>query len=269
MAIIAAPTKDYSDSEIERLRDWLDNDGKLGRQLMVVVNYQASCPTLYDFLNVEYGLEVTDNLVQETSNNRVYYMNSYYVYGDVGSSDYTGDISGQRVLMPVTRQILTNKENNKQNSLFNVPLATFPESAKLVKMEDALSETGDGEETTKPEAFDADEYPISGAAMAVKWGYDSDNNKIETNILVFGSNQMFLSGITEMSTVYNEELLLSLANGVTNNESTIQISKKPLERTKLEFNTSQAYIFLVVFVIAIPLALLIVCLVVFLRRRRL
>ena len=56
---------------------------------------------------------------------------------------------------------------------------------------------------------------------------------------------------------------------MTHNESSVQISNKPLERTKLEFNTSQAYIFLVVFVIAIPLALLIVCLVVFLRRRRL
>ncbi len=269
MAIIAAPTKDYSDSEIERLRDWLDNDGKLGRQLMVVVNYQASCPTLYDFLNIEYGLEVTDHLIQETSSSRVYYMNPYHVYGDVGSSDYTGDISGQRVLMPVTRQILTNKENNNQNSLFNVPLVTFPESAKLIKMEEALSETGEGEEAATPEAFDADEYPISGAAMAVKWDYDSDNNKIETNVLVFGSNQMFMSSVTEMSTVYNEELLLGLANGVTHNESSVQISNKPLERTKLEFNTSQAYIFLVVFVIAIPLALLIVCLVVFLRRRRL
>lgn len=268
MAVIAAPTKDYSDEEIEALREWLDNDGKQGRQLMVIVNYEADCPKLYEFLNVEYGLEVTNNMVQETDANRVYMMQASLVYADIGDSDYLPDISGNHALTPISRQILMNAGTNTDSSLFNTALLTFPESAKLVKMADALKEP-DGEEQEAPESFDADEYPIVGGAMATKWTYDDDNNRIETNVIVLGSNSMVYDNFTSMSTVYNEEFLLGITNGVTGNESSVNISNKPLEQTTLEFTSGQAYIFFGVFVVAVPVIILIVCLVVFLRRRRL
>lgn len=269
LAVIPAPTKDYSEEEIERLREWLDNDGKLGRQLMVIVNYSARCPNLYQFLNVEYGLEVTDNIIQETSMNRVYQYNGYATFGDAASSDYTSDISGKRIMMPYSRQILTNKSTDNQNSLFNTPLITFPETAKLIGMEDALAESSDTDEDGKEEnkAMDADSYPINGAAMATKWDFNSDNEKIETNVIVYGSSGMF--SLLEQSISYGEELVLGVTNGVTGNKTAVSISNKPLEKTSLTFDAAQSNIFLIVFVIVIPLALLIVCLVVFLRRRRL
>lgn len=269
MAVIAAPTRDYSDDEIERLREWLDNDGKLGRQLIVFVNYAADCPNLYEFLEVEYGLEVTNNLVQETDANRVYWRQPSWVYADIGSNDYTVDIVGDRVLTPIARQILMHESTNSQASLYNTALLTYPESARLVRMEDALAEPEEGEEQEAPEAFEADEYPIVGAAMATKWGYDSDNNTISTNVLVFGSNSMAYDNFTSMSTVYNEEFLLGMANGITGNETPVNISNKPLEQTSLEFTAGQMNVFFIVFVAIIPVVILIVCLVVFLRRRRL
>ncbi|HJD22962.1 MAG TPA: GldG family protein [Firmicutes bacterium] len=268
MAFIVAPEDDYSDSEIEALRTWLDNGGKRGRHLMVLVNYAASCPNLYEFLSVEYGLEVTDNLVQETDANRVYQMSASYVYGDVGSSDYLADIAGSRVLMPITRQILPTAGTDTNSSLFNTSLLTFPESAKLVRMADAIKDP-DNPDQEAPEPFDADEYPIVGGAMATSWIYDSDNNRIETNVIVLGSSAMAYETITGMSTVENEAFLLGLTNGITGNENPVDISNKPLQQTSLEFTTAQQNIFFFVFVVAVPLVILIVCLVVFLRRRRL
>ena len=268
MAVIAAPTKDYSDEEIEALREWLDNDGKQGRQLMVIVNYTADCPKLYEFLNVEYGLEVTDNLIEETDPNRVMSYQAFYTYADIGDSDYLSDLSGKLALAPMSRQILANAGTNTDSSLFNTALLTFPESAKLVKMADAIKDSDDKDQET-PEPFDADEYPIIGGAMATKWTYDDDNNRIETNVVVIGSNAMVYDNFTSMSTVYNEEFLLNMANGVTGNETPVNISNKPLEQTTLEFTSGQANIFFVVFVVAVPVIILIACLVVFLRRRRL
>lgn len=268
MAIIVAPEDDYSDSEIEALRTWLDNGGQRGRHLMVLVNYAADCPNLYEFLSVEYGLEVTDNLVQETDANRVYQMSASYVYGDIGSSDYLTDIEGSRVLMPITRQILPTAGTDTNSSLFNTSLLTFPESAKLVRMADAIADP-DNPDQEAPEAFDADEYPIVGGAMATSWTYDSDNNQIETNVIVLGSSAMAYEMFSGMSTVENEAFLLNMTNGITGNENPVDISNKPLEQTSLEFTTAQQNIFFFVFVAAVPIAILIVCLVVFLRRRRL
>ena len=50
LGIIAAPTKDYTNAEIERLTKWLANDGKRGRNLLVLTDSIADCPNLYDFL---------------------------------------------------------------------------------------------------------------------------------------------------------------------------------------------------------------------------
>ncbi len=267
MAFIVAPEDDYSDSEIEALRTWLDNGGQRGRHLMVLVNYAADCPNLYEFLSVEYGLEVTENLVWETDANR-YLGDNFYGYSDVGTSDYLTDIAGSRVLMPITRQILPTAGTDTNSSLFNTSLLTFPESAKLVKMADAIADP-DNPDQEAPEAFDADEYPIVGGAMATSWTYDSDNNRIETNVIVLGSSAMAYETITGMSTVENEAFLLNMTNGITGNENPVDISNKPLEQTSLEFTTAQQNIFFFVFVAAVPIAILIVCLVVFLRRRRL
>lgn len=103
--------------------------------------------------------------------------------------------------------------------------------------------------------------------MATKWDFNSDNEKIETNVIVYGSSGMF--SLLEQSISYGEELVLGVTNGVTGNKTAVSISNKPLEKTSLTFDAAQSNIFLIVFVIVIPLALLIVCLVVFLRRRRL
>lgn len=267
LAVIAAPSTDYSKDEITKLRNWLDNSGSLNHQLMVIVNYQAACPNLYEFLNVEYGIQVTDNLVYETSTNNMYNNNAYYAYGNIASTDYTKDLTSSRLLLPVCRQILTNKENNTQNALYNVDVGTFPETAKLVKMSDAVKSSSDSSTTVTPKA--ASEYPIIGLAYATKWKYDSNNTAHYTNVLVSGCQQAFISGVLSMTSVDNEKVTLNLLNGFTGNSNKVTISSKTLDKTSLEFTSMQANIFWVVFVFLVPIALLVVCIIVFVRRRRL
>ena len=265
MAIIAAPQTDYSDDEIEKLRTWLNNGGNFNRHLAVFVDYRFECPNLFEFLNVEYGLEVTDNLVFETDPNRMYSYYPQYIFGDIQSSDFTGEIADKKALMPVVRQILTHKESSKDYSLYNIDLVTFPESSKLVKLSDAL----DQDRLDELKQVDADEYPVTGAAYATKWGYVNGTDRVETNVFVSGCFTAFTSNIMQLRTIENEALLLSVFNGFTGNESPITISSKPLDKARLEFTTGQQQIFLMVFVVAIPVILLISSLVVFMRRRRL
>ncbi|MDD3833262.1 MAG: hypothetical protein PHR18_05080, partial [Oscillospiraceae bacterium] len=114
-----------------------------------------------------------------------------------------------------------------------------------------------------------DKYPVIGMAYADKWGYDSENNVYRTNVLVCGSLFAFIRENMAITSSENEQLLLSLLNGFTNNKSSVTISNKPLEKTKLEFTAGQAKTFFIIFVIAVPALILIFGIVVFVRRRRL
>ena len=263
--LIVGPTKDFTAEEIERLQKWLDNDGKLDRNLMVFTDFQADCKNLYEFLNVEYGLEVTDNLVMETSLTRTFRYSGYYPYADTADTDFTKDLSGSgNVLTPLTRQIITHKENNAENSLYNVPIVTFPESAKLMKIKDATDENASSEDD---KSFAADAYPISGMAAAVKWTY-VDNEQVKTNVILSGSSQ-FIAAASQAN-VKNENVLMSALSAMTGVVDDINVSTKSLERDTISFSDSATLIVgLGVFTVGIPVVILVICLVVFLKRRHL
>ena len=264
VALIAAPKKDYSADEIEKLRKWLNNDGKLSRHLAVFIDYSADCPELYKFLNVEYGIEVTNNLIVETDENRISGYYSSNIFGDVSNTDYTADLSGEKAaIMPTARQIITHKEDTENNALSNVDLVTFPESSRLVNLADLA-------ENEEPKQEKADEYPVVGMAYAKYWQYDNDAGEtIYTNVLVNGCSGAFYAQSMSFTITQNEKLLVSLFNGFTGNKNPITISSKPLEKTSLEFTQGQQNIFFMIFVAVIPIALLIIGIVVFIRRRRL
>lgn len=263
--LIVGPTKDFTADEIERLQKWLDNDGKLDRNLMVFADFQADCKNLYEFLNVEYGLEVTDNLIMETSLTRTFRYSGYYPYADTADTEFTKDLSGSgNVLTPLTRQIVTHKENNSENSLYNVPIITFPESAKLMKIKDATDENASSEDD---KSFAADAYPINGMAASVKWTY-VDNEQVKTNVILSGSTQMILAA--SQANVKNENVLMSALGAMTGVVDDINVSTKSLERDTITFSDSTTLIVgLGVFTVGIPVIILIICLVVFLKRRHL
>ena len=264
--LIMAPTKDYTVEEIERLQKYLDNEGKLGRNLMVFVDPTASCPNLYEFLNLEYGIEVTDSLVYETDSDRTMQMNGYIGWADLEDTDYTQEIAGDmKVLAVQTRQLLTHKENNTDNSLYNVDIMTMPDTAKLIPF-DKASEGGDINEI----AEDAEEYPIIGMAAATKWTYDNDAQEtVETNVIVSGS--VYMLGYLQQASLSNEQLMLNSLNVMTGTSAeTIDISTKSLDNETIEFSdTTTLIVGLGVFTAGIPVVTLIICLVVFLRRRHL
>ena len=263
--LIVGPTKDFTAEEIERLQKWLDNDGKLDRNLMVFADFQAECKNLYEFLNVEYGLEVTDNLIMETSLTRTFRYSGYYPYADTADTEFTKDLSGSgNVLIPLTRQIITHKENNAENSLYNVPLITSPESAKLMKIKDATDENASSEDD---KSFAADAYPINGMAAAVKWTY-VDNEQVKTNVILSGSSQIILAA--SQANVKNENVLISALNAMTGVVDDINVSTKSLERDTITFSDSTTLIVgLGVFTVGIPVIILVICLVVFLKRSHL
>ncbi len=264
--VIPAPTKDYSAETIEKLRTWLHNDGKEGRNLMVFTDAYADCKNLYEFLNVEYGLEVTDNLVYENDLNKMYAYNPYYAYSTIVTGDYTASCGGGDVLAGFTRQIIPHWEEQTEKSVqYSVNLVTFSEEAQIIPVNNV-----DAESTQIPEGTDYD-GTIIGMAVAVKEDYQNALQvATTTKVAVCGSSYIPHQVFTSMSTSDNEALLLDSMAKITGNTTSVNISSKSLSEETISFSTTtQIFVGLGIFTVLLPLILLIVGLVVFLKRRHL
>ena len=269
--VIAAPSKDYSEDEIQRMRTWLNNEDAYGRHLIVLLHPTASCPNLYDFLREEYYIEVGENLVLETELENVFAgfsTPSDYTYTSLLSSDYATDLTG-RLVFPSARQITALRENDTEYSQYVVPLAAFSDSAKyypIPRQDENSSAAKEEIELIDPEDT------AHGMLMSV---FDSYNNDLDvetkTYVLVSGSAQFLTDGIRDaVSTAANEQFFLNIANSVLGNEDAIAVYAKDLTADTLEYSTTtQLVLGLVVFTIAVPAVMLIICLVVFIKRRHL
>ena len=265
---IVGPTKDYSMDEIKRLRDWLDNDGNLGRNLFVFANYAGTCPNLYDFLSVDYGITVTSNIIMETDSNN-YPMDFYGSYPympltAITETDLTVSVADKKVIMPLTLQLLTSKSDDTETSLLtNHTLVSFPESSRLTAITDLLAaENNEDIVQTK-----ADTYPIIG--MAYARDYNMVNNESVENIVVVSGSYQFANYVTAAQ-YENEGLVIDPLRTICNIGNTVTISGKDLSADILSFSTLTAQIVgLGIFTLGLPLVLIVICLVVFFKRRHL
>ena len=261
--VIPAPSKDYSTETMDKLRDWLSNDGKEGRNLMVFIHPTAVCENLEEFLKVEYGMEVTENVVAENNLDLMYQYNPYYPYASIAESDYTASCGGGDVLAPLCRQIIPHwEEQTDKSTRYSVNLVTFSEDAQVAPMEVINSTATD----TKLQDYDG---TVVGMAIAVKDGYQNAlQTATSTKVGVCGSS--YLSNFTSMNTVFNDSLLLDSMTKITGVTNSVNISSKSLTEQTISFPASVVIgVGLIFFVILCPLSLLVTALIVFLKRRHL
>lgn len=265
---IVGPTKDYTMDEIKRLREWLDNDGNFGRNLFVFANYAGTCPNLYDFLAADYGITVTSNIVMETDANN-YPMDFYGSYPylpltTISATKLTESVANKKIIMPLTLQLLTSKSEDDEGELLsNHTLASFPESSRLTALTDLMS----AEKNEDITQVKADAYPVIGMAYAHE--YTVVNNKsVNKYVFVSGSYQ-FVDYVTS-SQYENEGLAIEPLRTVCNIGNAAVISGKDLSADTFSVSTLTAQVVgLGVFTFGIPLVLVVVCLVVFFKRRHL
>ncbi len=264
--VIAGPVKDYTVDEIKRLRDWLHNDGKLERNLFVFVNFAGTCPNLYDFLSADYGITVTSNLIMETDSNnyQMGYYGPYMPLTTITATTLTSSVADQKVLMPLTVQLLTDKSTDDDTeNLTNHTVIAFPESSRLTASADLLS----GDSAEEIVQTKADSYPIIGMAYARERA--SVNNETVENFIVVSGSLEFANYVTA-SQYENEGLVIEPLRTMCNIGNTVTISGKDLSGETLPFSTMVAQVLgLGVFTFGIPAVLIIVCLVVFFKRRHL
>lgn len=263
--LIAAPSVDYTTEEIQRINTWLRNDNKRNRHLIVFINPTANCPNLYELLKTEYSIEVTDQLIYETDPNRYHHDGEKYNFGivsaDVPEGTYTKNSAGDlSVKMPIVRRLVTTLPSSAEyNTDLGIPLTTHPDTAWV------------SDKTGEKVTLKAEDYPISSSIIYEKKGWDSHAQKsATTTVAVFGSAEIAYEWNIANNNFKNEELLLDVINGISGYDLNLSITTKVIDKGVTTFTPdTQMALGIWVFTVGVPAVILVICLVVFLRRRSL
>lgn len=265
MAVLCAPANDLSEAQIKKLTDFLYNDGKYGRKLIYFASLyqQQETKNLDEFLEV-WGIEVGRSYLQE---------------GDEKTAQYVLMAVGQANGIPTAT--LTDSEINA--SAVDTKLPVIAPLGRPIKQ---LFESNAGRtteallttaKTTFVVPFDADEtfskddaetgsFPVAvHAAQYFRIG--DDQQEVSSTVTAFGSAFMLDPMIVQSKSYNNSGYFVSVVNALSGKESLITIAEKSLNSTQITITDAQAKAIRNVVIIFLPLAVAIIGVVVYLRRR--
>lgn len=255
IAFIYAPTVDLSDDAVEKVQEWLDNDGEYGRTLVYIpTDSDVDTPNL-DSLLAEYGMEVGDGISYCLSSS--YYVNSPYIFlTDYVSDIYTADLKNSTIptIVGYSRDIDITDEDTA------VALLDVETSVGVIPFD---ADTSEIESTDDLEKYSKES--INLAAVGTKTNEDEESS----NVAVFASRYMFSSEYLSTSSYNNGNYIVNFCNTVTDRgDLGITITSAEMNSSELGItNASTIIVMGVIFVGVIPVAVLIIGLVMFIRRR--
>ncbi len=255
IAVLFAPTVDLSEQAVKKLSDWLDNNGEKDRTLIYMpMDVETSTPNL-DVLLEDYGMKVSNGLTFCSSDE--YMVQSPYMFlADYKSSDYTSSLknSGIPVISYNSRNItITNKETAQALLGVESSVGVIPFSADTTDMtiDDAMEKYS--------------KKSITLAAIGTKTNSESK----KSNVAVFGSPYMFSGNFLSTASYNNSNYIVNFCNTVTaRGDMGITINSAALDDTELGVTSASTVAAVaIIFIAVVPLIILIIGLVMYIRRR--
>ncbi|MDD3194020.1 MAG: GldG family protein [Oscillospiraceae bacterium] len=258
-AVLFAPSEDLDADQLKKLDTFLDNGGQKGKTLLYFASAsQPALPNLEAFLN-EWGIAIEDATIYETNYNRIYNYSPYYSIVDFVNTDIYTDTSAY-LLMPNAR--VMDAAYTERDSRTVEVLLKFGATAKALPNDAAEDyDINDAETYAFPALIKSTLQKSAGNANA------TGQALLESHVVVASSAMSCESTLLSGSTFVNGKYYIALLNSLLGRESNFSITAKTLDTTTLTMTNAQILSLGVIFAIVIPLALLVVGVVVWLRRR--
>lgn len=252
LAVLYAPSVDLDDSAVQKISQWLDNDGKYGRTFIFIPTADMPQTPNIDSLLSDWGMQLDSGYVFETDAGHSVSNTNPYAFIAEYTDYYVDGLKNKNIPVAVRESHAVNvTDDSKAHGILitSDQVGIWPlDAAEDLDYTSAL--TGQS---------------INIAAEGIK----SNEDEAESKLVVFGSYLMFASDIMTYNSFNNSAYLLNLVNTVSNRDSVdIAIENKATDNYELGA-TSVAInnIIMIIFVIIVPLAIIVIGIVVWLRRR--
>lgn len=238
--IINAPQLDYSEEEIEALKEYLEAGGRL---FVSVDPLNEDVEQLFSFLE-EYGLKLTQGVVIEAETENYAYDTAYYLIPKVQDTEVTQSLldSNMRVLTMTSKGIV---KGGKTNGYSCTDVLTTSGKA-FSKLDDFDNVTQKGENDIGG--------PFSVAALS--------ENPEKGTVFLITSNLFFNEEIDADSAGANRKFFLEVMNYLSENDISIMIDGKEVgNQVALYPNTLQSLLKALT-VVVIPVIIIVIGIVV-------
>ncbi|CDZ23382.1 putative membrane protein [[Clostridium] cellulosi] len=246
---IVNPKTDFSEAEIDRIDAFLKNDGNYGKSVFIYLDPRIqSLPKLEEYI-AEWGVKVEKGAIYDSTNS---FNNAF----DPIASDVDSEITG----IPSTTNIGTDVRISK-------PLTILYEQKNERKVK-SIIKTGDSSkllaDITKSAADSDKDGPFTAMALST---WTSGSNK--SNMVISGSFQILDSDVLNSTNKNNKNLILGMTNKLLGKQTSISVPSKYNSSSSLSLTIGQRYLTWILLVVIIPVAILLIGFVKWLRRRHL
>ena len=261
--VIYAPMMDIDNDNLTKLDKFLDNGGAFGKNILYFASaYQSETPNIDAFL-ADWGMSVERSLVGQSDGNYVftYYDQESYAY-----------------LYGYLQQIC---DTNYAGSAYNNGLFTYGSNMRPVVQlwedgargnieQEILMQSHDGAFTVP---FDADEsYEVDAAEVGVYNGaivaYRVHSNTQEiSRLAVFGSEKLAGSMFMGYSNSNNSKFFINMFNNICGRDEGVTITSKSFATTGFDMTSQQADTLAIFLCIVIPVAVIALGIIIWVRRR--
>lgn len=252
-AIIFAPERDYDESAIQKLNTFMSNDEKYGKTVFLVASQnQEQLPNINSFLE-QWNIGMSGGWIWEMNTSYLFGANPLYNFCDYGEEEYTEKLpnANSPVAMPLSKEIEV-----LNSDMVKVLLQTSS---------NAVIQPVDADENWSPDSATA-EGPYPTAVISTKTKFEG-TTELSGNVIVLGSmyamNEEFL-GYTSFN---NSAYFLNLFNQIADREEAITIDSKAVDTRELGINQAQVNVNGIIFMVVLPIVVLVVGLVIWIRRR--
>lgn len=256
--VICNPTRDYSEAEIRAIEDFLSNDNQLGRNIMYFSSADShELPNLEAML-ATWGIEYGDDIVLESENNTMQnYPNQVVPSLTTEEIMNTGSVISTvaKLYAPNSRSVSTLF--NESNVYKTQPIITTSDES-YSRDATVVNQTYDRLDTDKS-------GPFNLGVLSMKYKY-INNIQHQSYLLACGSTGMIETDYFNYSG--NAEMFMQLYKiMVDEQDDTILAAQKASSSSVASITSTQSDIMLAVTVFVIPIIVIIIGLVVFIRRR--
>lgn len=252
--IMYAPSIDPDASQLSKLDNYLDNGGAYGKNVFYFASTtQPETPNVESFLN-DWGVSVGyDRIGQSDANYLISSMTLFAHLQQISDTEYTSGVLGSSLytlgadLRPV--YVLDRSSNDRE------VLMTTYDNAFLYPLGVGLDEN-----------FNIDTAE-SGTFNDIVMSSHVHTNGAKSRLCVVGSVQLSGDSFLSYNNANNPELFLGIFNNISGKDDGITIKTKTFSNVTFEMNAATANTLAVVLCIVIPVLVIVLGIVIWVRRR--
>ncbi len=257
--VMFGPTMDVSNENLSKVDKFLDNGGAFGKNFFYFASaQQPETPNIDAFL-ADWGMEVGFSVIGQSDDN--YLISNYTAYAhlqQIMDTEYAGNTYGSSLYTfgANIRPVIQIWEDGARGGVEQQVLMTTYDKAFLFPLD-----IGEDDE------FSVDTAE-SGTYNDAVIAYRIHSNTQElSQVAVFGSTELANSSFMSLSNANNQTFFINLFNYISGKEDSIVITSKTNTAVTFDMNASTANTLAIVLCIVIPVIVIVLGIVIWVRRR--